>query len=84
MRFVTGYYDYKYWQSHQLQGTLESIEMDHLNLLQWILFFNEHRLLSHYLLESPVGKSIQLLQCLSGDHQPLEYVLTDSKTKEEL
>jgi hypothetical protein len=32
IRFVKGYYDYKYWTSLEFSKKLESLEMDSLNL----------------------------------------------------
>lgn len=45
LRFVTGYYDFSYRRGLKLQRPLDSLEMERLNLLQWMIFFNESHLL---------------------------------------
>ena len=75
LRFVSGYYNFSYWRSLQLKSPMDQIEMENLNLFQWILFFNDHRVLNHLLINTPVGKNITITQCLTGDHQPMEYII---------
>lgn len=83
LRFVSGYYDFKYWRSMALSTPLESLEMDHMSLFLWFIFFNDHRLLGH-ILENSAGPHISLVHCMIGEQQPLEYVLTSHHTKEEI
>jgi hypothetical protein len=66
LRFVSGYYDFKYWRSIALGTPLESLEMDHMSLFLWLIFFNDHKLLAH-ILENSAGPHISLIHCMIGD-----------------
>lgn len=87
LRFVKGYYDYKYWTSLDFAKKYEHVEQETLNLFQWILFYNDHQLLDYLLHKTQVGKRLLLTQALIGDHDgtqttPLNYVLTTPDGKE--
>jgi len=42
LRFVKGYYDFKYWNSLEIAKRFEHLSMDQLSLFQWIIFYNDH------------------------------------------
>jgi hypothetical protein len=42
LRFVKGYYDFKYWQQQDIAKRFEHLEMENLSLFQWIIFYNDH------------------------------------------
>ena len=84
LRFIKGYYDFKYWNSLEIAKRFEHLQMDQLSLFHWILFYNDHQLLEHIITKTPVGDKIHLISTLTGDHQPLDYVLTSGIEKKEM
>lgn len=84
LRFVKGYYDFKYWNTLDISKRFEHLSMDQLSLFQWILFYNDHQLLEHVLTQTPVGEKLHLISALMGDHQSLDYALTSGIEKKEI
>lgn len=84
LRFVKGYYDFKYWNTLDIAKRFEHLSMDQLSLFHWILFYNDYQLLEHLLTQTPVGEKLHLISALMGDHQPLDYVLTSGIEKKEM
>lgn len=60
LRFVSGYYNFSYWRTLQLKAPLDQVEMEAINLFQWLIFFNEHRIMNTLLTKTPAGQIIQL------------------------
>jgi hypothetical protein len=84
LRFVKGYYDFKYWKTLDISERFEHLSMDQLSLFHWILFYNDYQLLEHVLTQTPVGEKLHLISALMGDHQPLDYELTSGIEKKKM
>jgi hypothetical protein len=68
LRFVKGYYDFKYWGTMEVSKRFEHLQMDQMNLFQWIVFYDDHLLLEHIMTKTPVGEKLLLISALQGDH----------------
>jgi hypothetical protein len=68
MRFVKGFYDFRYWNTLEVAKRFEHLQMDQINLFQWIIFYDDHHLLEHLLTKTPVGEKLHLMSALRGDH----------------
>ena len=68
LRFVKGYYDFRYWQTQELSKKFEHLEMEHLSVFQWIIYYNDYQLLEHILTKTIIGEKLMLSIALIGDH----------------
>jgi hypothetical protein len=75
IQFVNGFYDFSLWKKHP---KFALIEMDQLNLLHWVIFYNRKRLLNHIISTyNDNDDHLHLGRAFTGDHPSFIYEFTN-------
>lgn len=75
LHFIDGHYNFAFWRKYPKFKDL--IDMDRLNIVHWVLFFNQHKLLDHLLSKEDASQSVG--PALMNDPCEVDYVYSEKQ-----